>query len=218
MKTKTTLLISSLAMVAALSGCSKPAPSAPTGKWGYINKTGNFIIQPQFDEASEFGESGAIVRDGKRLLRLKAKPPGESSDPVKPEDTAELPPLPTLRAAEAGADTYQVKDDDKIVFDPKSVPATEEVFHDNDFVCVKFGAQYAYIDKQGKLGIPVPFKAARNFSDKRAAAMDGGKWGYINRKGSFVLPPKYLDAGSFAYGLAPVKVPSDAPSAKTSLF
>jgi hypothetical protein len=33
-------------------------------KWGFIDKTGNLVIQPQFDEASEFSEGLARVRIG----------------------------------------------------------------------------------------------------------------------------------------------------------
>jgi hypothetical protein len=203
-----------------LSGCAKKevASTAPTGRWGYINKGGNFIIQPQFDDASDFGEHGAIVRDGKRLLRLKQDPPGESSDPVKADDKAEQPDLPTLRATNISDDTYKILDGDKVVFEPGKVEVSESVFHDNDFVCVRFGEQYAFIDRNGKLGITAPFKAARDFSDKRAAVMDGGKWGFINRKGTFVIPAKYIGAGSFKNGLAPVKVQMEVPSEKKGLF
>jgi len=32
------------------------------GKYGYINQTGNFIIQPQFEDADSFSEGLAAVR------------------------------------------------------------------------------------------------------------------------------------------------------------
>ena len=36
------------------------------GKWGYIDRTGNVIIAPQFQQASEFSEGVAAVNiDGK---------------------------------------------------------------------------------------------------------------------------------------------------------
>ena len=57
-------VLASAALVGmTLAGCNKPAASGSAGKWGYIDKTGNFIIQPQFDEASDFKDGTAFVRD-----------------------------------------------------------------------------------------------------------------------------------------------------------
>jgi serine/threonine-protein kinase len=33
-----------------------------TGKWGYIDSTGNMVIEPQFDNAYEFSDGIATVR------------------------------------------------------------------------------------------------------------------------------------------------------------
>jgi len=205
------LFVSSAVVGLTLAGCSKPAAPPASGKWGYIDrKTGNFIIQPQFEEASNFdGKGSAIVRDGKRLLRLSANPPGESRDPVKPDDSSALPPLTNLRAAAGEEDSYKIMDGEKVIFDAKKVPASEkDLFGENDYICVQFGKKYAFLDKKGKIFLE-PFTAARDFSDGRAAVEDGGKWGFISRKGKFVVVPQYLDAGSFVDGLAPVKVPAD---------
>jgi hypothetical protein len=29
-----------------------------TGKWGYIDRTGKYLVKPQFDEARAFGKDG----------------------------------------------------------------------------------------------------------------------------------------------------------------
>jgi hypothetical protein len=34
------------------------------GKWGYINKQGQFVIQPKFDRAGDFSEGLACVQEG----------------------------------------------------------------------------------------------------------------------------------------------------------
>ena len=68
----------------ALAGCSQNAPptgaatakpaedSSPvllpvkvSGKWGYVNSTGQLVINPQFDGAEEFREGRAAVCVGK---------------------------------------------------------------------------------------------------------------------------------------------------------
>jgi hypothetical protein len=89
------------------------------------------------------------------------------------------------------------------------VAAADPIFKGNDYVCVFFGKKCAFLDRQGKLFL-APFDQARNFSGNRAAVQDGHKWGFINRKGRFVIPPKYVGAGDFVNGLAPVAVPADS--------
>lgn len=201
------VLLSSALVVTALAGCNKPSSPTPTGKWGYINKQGKFIILPQFDEAAEFKPEGAIVKKGKNLMRLKSDPPGEEAGtPPGPQDTAALPDLPTLRCAEGGKESYKIMNGEETIFDPNSKADTPAIFDESGMVCAKFGTQYAFIDKTGKLGVPRTFLKARPFQHGKAAVFEAGKWGYINKKGMFVLPPQYLEAGSFAEGLAPVKI------------
>ncbi|MFA7336771.1 MAG: WG repeat-containing protein [Candidatus Obscuribacterales bacterium] len=198
------LTVGSLLTVATMSACNKPA-AGPVGKWGFINKAGIFIIKPQFDEASEFTKDGAIVKQEKRMMRLQAEPPGESSAPVGPSDKPELAPLPTFQCAEAGEKKYKIMDGTAVVFDPTSKDEPPQVLADGGLMCARFDNQYAYIDKTGGLGIPRLFAEAKPFVSGRAAVKENGKWGFINKKGVFVVPPKYLDAGSFFEGLAPVK-------------
>ena len=37
---------------------------ASTGKWGFIDKTGHYVINPQFDFAQSFSDGLAAVRIG----------------------------------------------------------------------------------------------------------------------------------------------------------
>lgn len=41
---------------------SKLFPIIQNGKWGYIDKSGNIIIKPQFDHASHFSEGLAVIK------------------------------------------------------------------------------------------------------------------------------------------------------------
>ena len=35
-----------------------------SGKWGYIDQTGSYVINPQFDFANQFSEGAAVVALG----------------------------------------------------------------------------------------------------------------------------------------------------------
>lgn len=204
-------LITTAALVAVISGCAQQKPAGPPTKWGFIDKQGKFIILPQFDGASEFTKDGAIVLNGKRLMRLQPETFVESSLPVGPDDKAELPPTPTFKCAEAGPDKYKVLDGEEVIFEAGSGKEPPAALTDTGFLCAQFGSKYGFIDKDGKLAFGRPFDQARPFSQGRAAVLESGKWGFINKKGDFVLKPIYLEAGSFHSGLAPVKVLGDAP-------
>src|SRR3954463_10837627 len=41
-------------------------PIRQDGKWGYINRTGEVVIKPQYDDAWDFSEGLAYVRAGMR--------------------------------------------------------------------------------------------------------------------------------------------------------
>lgn len=82
---------------------------------------------------------------------------------------------------------------------------------------------YSYINKTGDVVIKSPeddvdFTGAESFSEGLAtvATSGGGRdaggwypatnWGYLDRNGKFVISPQFDHAGSFAEGLAPVKI------------
>lgn len=63
-----------------------------------------------------------------------------------------------------------------------------------------------YIDKTGKRQLG-PYDEGRKFSEGLAAVRKGEVWGYIDLRGSFRIPARYLDAAPFSEGLAAVRTP-----------
>jgi hypothetical protein len=92
--------------------------------FGWIDKTGKFVIPPTWDGADDFHEGLAVVTRGLQDL------PHEYSS-------------------------------------------------------------FGYINMKGEVVIPLKFQSAGAFSEGLAYAMSGGKWGYINSKGSWVITPRY---------------------------
>ena len=60
--------------------------------------------------------------------------------------------------------------------------------------------EYGFIDKQGRIVIPLIYDDAGYFSEGLAPIKLNRWWGYIDKKGTLVIPPKYEDAESFSEG------------------
>ena len=70
-----------------------------------------------------------------------------------------------------------------------------------------------YIDREGKVVIPPQFDDAYPFSEGLANVQIGGKWGYINKQGEMVIEPKFDEPSSFKNGLALVSAKPLVPQA-----
>ena len=94
-----------------------------------------------------------------------------------------------------------------------------------DESCLKKGYDYeevkrkvGFIDRTGKIVIPLKFESVGDFYNGRAVALfrsrttakscdaKGGKYGYIDRTGEVVIPPQFDEARDFSEGLAVVKI------------
>jgi len=63
---------------------------------------------------------------------------------------------------------------------------------------------FGFIDKTGKVVIPIEYQRAYSFSEGLAVVVLNNKWGVIDKAGIVVIPIKYLGLGSFSEGLAMV--------------
>jgi hypothetical protein len=64
--------------------------------------------------------------------------------------------------------------------------------------------QPAVLGGGGVLLIPAKYEAAQPFSESLAAVKMGGKWGYINKRDSLVIPCQFMSAANFSGGKAQV--------------
>lgn len=109
------------------------------------------------------------------------------------------------------------------VFTPKNKEESKasEAVEKTDTEISPAGRQYSLSDlaptldkESGKWGfmqfgewvIKPRFDAAGDFADGLAAVSLGGKWGYVGKSGSSVIPFKFEQAGVFVDGLARVKL------------
>ena len=161
-------------------------PIQQDGKWGYINRSGEVIIKPQFDAAGLFADGLALVRYPPRKKPLK---PGEK--------TAEL---------EEGVGF--IDHTGKVVLRLDSpLHLNGESFSEG---LTKFwtwdpgkGNLYGFIDTTGKVVIKAQFTDAHPFIDGLAAVCtEWQKCGFINKAGDFVIEPKFRVTQPFREGLA----------------
>ena len=56
-----------------------------------------------------------------------------------------------------------------------------------DFAAVERNGKCGYVDKKGKVVIPLTYDGMYSFSEGLSAVKKNEKWGYINKKASCIL-------------------------------
>ena len=204
----TLLLVASF----ALSGCGDARtaslfPAPVDGKWGYIDRTGQMVIEPAFDSALPFsyGLAVVIVNDQAGYI----------------DDTGKIVIQPQFYRARgfsdglASAGRYEAG-----VFQEGYIDKTgAKISRDFDeaeplregFGLVRLGDKWGYVDKTGEIAIPIHFYSADIFSEGLASVRlpdNLANSGYIDKTGAFVIQPQFGLAQPFSEGLAAVTLPS----------
>lgn len=152
-----------------------------TQKYGFINKTGKFVIEPKFENAANFSEELArvsIKEDFREYLGF-INPQGEYV--IKP---------------------YFDIDSD---FLRGTTDFSEGLASLLDAPLMMNKAQtFIYIDKTGEIVLRPNFFRAESFSEGLAVVCNenSGNYGYIDKTGNLVIPTKFGFADSFSEGLA----------------
>lgn len=182
------------------------------GLWGYIDRSGEFVIKPQYDAAMPFASNGlACICINDEFGYINAK--GEIV--IEPQyDLA-------YDFEECGLATVYVdkkfgfiNGEGEYVFEPtfswvSGAYDASGTFSKQGIACVRLGdypdAKFAFVDANGNYVTEPIFDSARSFADNGLAAVKvDGMWGYINTNGEFVIEPKtYSQVGDFmSNGLA----------------
>lgn len=203
------------------------------GKWGYINRKGDFVIQPQFENSYNFTEELAAIRVNEKWGYINRK----GDFVIQPQFEVAYDFREGMAPVKVGGKWGYIDTKGVVVIQPQFEDAY--IFRE-ELAKVKMNGKYGYIDKKGEVVIQPQFEEAYSFREGLAKVkIDGkygfvdkkgnyetrfqfddtdffhegmatvklnGKWGYIDKKGNFVIQPQFEYAKYFSEELAPVKV------------
>jgi len=173
-------------------------------KWGYIDESGNEVIELQYYNAEPFSDGLALVQtlDGKWGFIDKTG--------------KEVIPFGTYYHAFSFSDglaTVYLNNSVCCVIDttgniivPSGKYSFVDLFSEGLAAVQTYDKKIGVIDKAGNEVIAPDTKYSRiePFSEGLAAVKINNKWGYIDTEGNEVIPPKYDNALPFSEGLAAV--------------
>ncbi|HOF12828.1 MAG TPA: WG repeat-containing protein, partial [Spirochaetota bacterium] len=167
-------------------------------KYGYIDKSGKIVINPQFEKAYDFSKEGLaavkinqkwgyIDKSGKIVINPQFE------DAYSFKEGLALVKL---------SDKYGYIDKSgKIVINPQFEDAYS--FGEEGLAIVKLSDKYGYIDKSGKIVINPQFEDAYDFGEEGLALVKlSDKYGYIDKSGKIVIDTQFYYAEEFKNGLA----------------
>jgi hypothetical protein len=191
-------------------------PIKQDGKWGYIDNQGKIVIPPQYQQAAEFSEGLAqaddafIDAEGHVAIDLSplTKKHIQVSGPFS-EGLALVIKMPSMTSAD---DAYPffgfINQAGEIAIPIEYYQA--KTFSDG-VANVAIRKDYFYINPKGEIvarapALVPPITSAEDFGEGLApghlAGNRGSEWGYYDRTGNTVIPPKFLYALPFSEGLA----------------
>lgn len=187
--------------------------------WGFVDKEGKVIINPQFSNIGEFGYGkcpvrnsegkwGYIDKEGKIVINHQfdnAESFLNGKAVVKSGGKAGLIDAngkylinPQYSDMVCDGDLFLVEQDGKwgwtdkegkIIINPQFSRAFP--FTNGNLASVESGDSYGYVDKEGKIIINPQFDMALPFNGKLALVVSSGKVGFIDDEGKYVINPQF---------------------------
>ena len=204
-------------------------------KWGFINRNGEWVIEPQFDKTKEFNSGIAVVNKDKEWIYINTK--GEqiltniSSDKIYDFKDG-------FAVIREGDYVGFINTDGKTVVEPKFQKAFDFV---NGYAKVKENDKWGLIDTSGNYFVKTEYDGISNVYNGQIVANKGethglvingefkevvgaqdiwdfsvngkityakknDKIGFIDKEGNWIIEPTYDKVRAFVNGLAPVSL------------
>ncbi len=166
-------------------------------RYGFMNKAGEFIVDPSYDSANGFREGlaavaldhhwGFIDKQGKTVIEMAF---GEATSFSE-----------GLAAVRLDGKWCFINHEGKIVIPPIDAWRAAPRFSEG-LAQIRRDEKWGFIDKKGKVVIEPLFDEAGGFSHGLAAAKVGNQWGYIDKQGQWTIKPSFSRVGIFSESLA----------------
>lgn len=174
------------------------------GLWGYIDTTGQWVIQPRFAEMQRDypGVPAGNFSDGLawfQHIEMDERNVVDENEEFERDAEGKL-----IKQSFPRRSLGYINRRGKVVIEPRYEMA-------NDFgeglAAVRFKSHdsWGFIDKDGKRAISPNFDSVGSFSEGLCPVAINGSWGYIDRKGDEVIERRFDEAGLFSEGLAAVR-------------
>lgn len=149
------------------------------GKWGFIDRSGKWIVEPQFEMASDFSEGLAVVAAPRQIF-TGAKGEGKMAWGYIDTNGKMVIPAHFFEANDFSEGLAMVR---------RTGGNTEVITDAFSTKFYKMEEVAGYIDKTGVMVIPPRFSKAMSFSEGLACVqfIGGEKSGYIDKSGKVVI-------------------------------
>lgn len=181
---------------------------------GFINKQGEIVIEPQFDDIDDF-QYGCFPKQGLNVKRegisYYIDETGNVVNP--PQNNKSYDYYEHLIVFTDGNIKFKhgkLETDGKWGFKDKQgnivIAAQFDYAHgfSEGLAAVRINDNWGYIDTTNRIVIKPKFRDAKGFHEGLAAIYINDKWGYIDTTGRVIIKPKFEDAQEFHEGLAVV--------------
>lgn len=162
-------------------------------KWGYIDKFGTFVINPQFKSAYNFINDIAIIEDNNSKWGTINK---QGQYLITPQFDNLIPGTEELFMVEAGTKFGFINQKGIYVINPQYKDAN---YFSNNLAPVQLEKTYGYINKDGQTKINFQFDEAYPYIKDIAFVKTGKKIGIIDLEGKYISNPQFDDLNFISF-------------------
>ena len=180
-------------------------PIQQDGKVGFIDKTGKIVITPQFDSASS--DEGRTFSEGLAAVKV-----GDKWGYIDKSGKFVIPP----KFKQESAPTLFYEGLAQVLIKETIIEKSGELDKSQKYIVRE--EILGFIDKSGEFVESLKFiEESTRFSEGLAKVSKGGKFGYVDKTGRFVIEARFAKAEDFKEGLAAVRMDVETKSDKGSM-